>query len=345
MSNVAVSLPPSRMIGRIFLRSSPRSGEREQPFARAHPVDVAAQRVDLAVVRDVPVRVRERPRRERVRAEPLVHQRERRLEVRIRQIGEHRDDLIGNQHPLVDERLRRQARDVEGARVGTRRRQAIDRVLDALADDVQLALEARQRVGIGRIERGPAADEHLFEPRLGGHGRRAQQPIVGRHVPPAEQVLAFLADDPFEHAADLFAGRLRMREEDEAGAVAARRRQRDAERRGHLAQEAVRHLHEDAGAVAGCRLAAARAAVQQVDQDAQPLLDDRVRPAALDVDDEADAAGVVLVAGVVQTRSRAADRAVLREIRGSGPSLKGVESRVAITLGTPLTGGTEKPYL
>ena len=32
----------------------------------------------------------------------------------------------------------------------------------------------------------------------------------------------------------------------------------------------------------------------------EPLLDDRVRAAPLDVDDEADAAGVVLVAGVVQ---------------------------------------------
>ena len=92
-----------------------------------------------------------------------------------------------------------------------------------------------------------------------------------------------------------------MREEHEAGAVAAGGRQRDAERRGDLAQEAVRHLHEDAGAVAGRGFAAAGAAVQQVHQDPQPLLDNRVRAAALDVDDEADAAGIVLVDGIVQT--------------------------------------------
>ena len=91
-----------------------------------------------------------------------------------------------------------------------------------------------------------------------------------------------------------------MRQEDEPGAVVAGRRQREAERRGHLAQKRVRHLHEDAGAVAGRRLAAARAAMQQVDQDAQPLLDNGVRAAALDVDDEADAAGIVLVRRVVQ---------------------------------------------
>ena len=63
-----------------------------------------------------------------------------------------------------------------------------------------------------------------------------------------------------------------------------------------LAQEPIRHLDQDAGAVAGVGLAAAGAAVLQVDQDLQAALDDAVRRAALDVDDEADAAGVVLVA-------------------------------------------------
>jgi hypothetical protein len=42
--------------------------------------------------------------------------------------------------------------------------------------------------------------------------------------------------------------------------------------------------------------------MEQVEQDLQPLLDDGVRFPALDVDHEADAAGVVLVARIVQTR-------------------------------------------
>ena len=89
----------------------------QQPFARAHPVDVAAQRVDLAVVRDVAVRVGERPRREGVRAEALVDQRERRLHVRVDEVGEGRRDLVGRQHALVDQRVRRQADDVEAAAI------------------------------------------------------------------------------------------------------------------------------------------------------------------------------------------------------------------------------------
>ena len=94
-------------------------------LARVHPVDVAAERVDLAVVRDVPVGVRERPRREGVGAEPLMHERQRRVHVRIRQIGKHRLDLIGDQHAFVDQRVRRQAGDVEILPVGASRSAAV----------------------------------------------------------------------------------------------------------------------------------------------------------------------------------------------------------------------------
>ena len=170
-----------------------------------------------------------------------------------------------------------------------------------------------------------AADEHLLEPRLDRDGRRAEQPIVGRHAAASRAAADLLRGRSLRTAPrTCFARRVRVREEHEAGAVVAGGRQRDAERRGDLAQEAVRHLHEDAGAVAGRRLAAAGAAVQQVDQDAQPLLDDGVRAAALDVDDEADAAGVVLVRRVVQAeRPRGPPRRGCRAGRGrSWPFLR-----------------------
>ena len=56
-------------------------------LARRHPVDVAAQRVDLAVMRDHPVGMRQRPGREGVGREALMHQRQRALEVRLVQVG------------------------------------------------------------------------------------------------------------------------------------------------------------------------------------------------------------------------------------------------------------------
>ena len=88
------------------------------------------------------------------------------------------------------------------------------------------------------------------------------------------------------------------------------RGQRDARLAAHLLVERVRHLQQHAGAVAGVDLAAAGAAVVQVLQHLDRLLEHAVRLATLDVDDEPHAAGVVLVARVVETlpggRARAA---------------------------------------
>ena len=68
------------------------------------------------------------------------------------------------------------------------------------------------------------------------------------------------------------------------------------------------NLRQNAGAVAGQRIAAAGAAMRQVDQDLQARADDLVALLAVHVDDEADAAGVVLVGRIVQALGLAADR-------------------------------------
>ena len=83
-------------------------------------------------------------------------------------------------------------------------------------------------------------------------------------------------------------------------AVLASGRQREAEPCALAREKLVRNLDQDAGAVAGFRIAAAGAAMRQVDQDLDALLDDVVRALALDVRDKADTAGIVLVGGVVQ---------------------------------------------
>ena len=79
------------------------------------------------------------------------------------------------------------------------------------------------------------------------------------------------------------------------------RRQREAELGALAREELVRNLNQDAGAVAGFRIAAAGAAMRQVDQDLNALDDDVVRFLTLDVGNEADAAGIVLVARIVET--------------------------------------------
>ena len=94
------------------------------------------------------------------------------------------------------------------------------------------------------------------------------------------------------------------RQEGHAHAVLARGRQGEAELGALAREELVRDLDQHAGAVAGFRIAAAGAAMRQVDQDLNALDDDVVRFLALDVGDEADSAGIVFVARVVKTLRR-----------------------------------------
>ena len=65
-------------------------------------------------------------------------------------------------------------------------------------------------------------------------------------------------------------------------------------------QEAVRDLHQDAGAVARVDLGARGAAVGQALQDGEAAVDDVVVGTAVEIGHHADATGVVLVCRVVE---------------------------------------------
>ena len=128
--------------------------------------------------------------------------------------------------------------------------------------------------------------------------------IVGRHVAPADQALAFLVHDALEERLSLAAGRLLARQEHESRTVSAFGRQLHAETSGLGPEERVRHLNEDAGAVAGVDLAAAGAAMQQIDQELKRLPDDGMRTLPFDVHDEAHTTGVMLVVWGLQPLRR-----------------------------------------
>jgi len=82
-------------------------------------------------VRDGAKRMRQLPRREGVRRVALMHDRERRDEIRVGEVGIELLDLRGEEEPLVDDRPRR-----AGADVGVLRR-----LLDLPADDVEISFE------------------------------------------------------------------------------------------------------------------------------------------------------------------------------------------------------------
>ena len=266
----------------------------EQALARVHPVDVSVQRVDLAVVAEEAERLGEVPRRERVRAVALVDEREAADELRVGQVRVERLDLVRDEEPLVDHRAARQARHVERALL--RHVRIAHGLLHDLADGKQPAFEI-----LVVLDARAAADEDLLHHRFRLAGDRADDPVVDAQIAPAEQRLTFLPDDVLEHRhapPGLFGI---LRQEHQARAVLEMARQLDPDLPAFAHEEIVRDLHEDAGAVTGLLVASARAAVGEIDEDLERLVDDVVGFDALEVADEAHAAGVALVARVVQS--------------------------------------------
>ncbi len=267
---------------------------RHRGLARRHPVVVAAQRVDLAVVGDHPVGMRERPGREGVRGKALMHQRQRAFEIGFVQVRIVGAELVGEEHALVDD-------GAAGDRHRVIARQPpldlpVDRRRDLLAQDVERALE----LVLGELSFS-LSNENLHVEGLGRLHRFAERRIVDRHVAaPAEDFQAFLRRHLLEALAHDLAALGVARHEQNADAVLAGGGKLDAERLGLAGEELVRDLHQDAGAVAGARVGADRAAVLEVAEDLQRVGDDLVRLAALDVGDEADAAGILVEPRIVE---------------------------------------------
>ncbi len=135
----------------------------EQRLAGPHPVAVALDGVDLTVVGHEPVRVGQRPRRERVGAEPGMDQRQSALEPHVEQVGEELRQLGRGEHALVDDRAGAEAGEVDlvADRLG-------DLVFDPLAQDIRVAIECEVGMADGR------GDDELLEDRHHTAGLLAQ---------------------------------------------------------------------------------------------------------------------------------------------------------------------------
>ncbi len=188
------------------------------------------------------------------------------------------------QHPLVDHRSRAEARQGEVA-PGAQ--------LDHPPDHVQLAFEL---LLIGDLLRG--LDEHLADHRRGQARGVADVALVDRHVAPPDRALALGLDRLLDQLLELGPTFRIARQIADADAVPSRPRELDAGDR--RAQERVRDLEQDAGAVAGVRIGTLGAAVLEVLERVERLLDHRVACLAVELCDQRDAARIVFVCGVVE---------------------------------------------
>ena len=81
----------------------------EHRLPRVHPVNVAAQGVDLAVMRDVAIRMAAVPTWKGISAEARMNEREGTFHRGMPQVGIIQVDLLGHEHAFVDQRLVREA--------------------------------------------------------------------------------------------------------------------------------------------------------------------------------------------------------------------------------------------
>ena len=170
--------------------------------------------------------------------------------------------------------------------------------LDAAADDGQLAPER------ALVARRALGDQELAHDGLALAREAADGAGVARHVAPAERLLALLDGDA--HAQLLAAQPQRGigRQEAHRDRVVAGRRQLELELgAAEAAQQPVGHLQHEPGAVARVGIGAARPAVLHRGEHRERPLDELAAAHAVGARDQAEAAGIVLEARVVQTGS------------------------------------------
>ncbi len=258
--------------------------------ARRHPVDVAAQGIDLPVVADHAERMGQVPGGEGVGGEALVHQGQGGLETLVLQVLVVTADLAREQHALVGDGARGHGGHVVGGLLVTG---LPDLVVHALADGEQLALEA-----VLVRAAPPAADEHLADDRLGREHALAQDAVVHRDIAPAQDPVPTLGQMSADDRLHLVTGVCLLGKEDVTHAVLTGGGQSEAH---HRAEKGIGNLDQDTGTVPCLRIGADRAPVSKTLEDLQPLPDDLAALAVLDVADEADAAGVTFVSRVIES--------------------------------------------
>ena len=114
-------------------------------------------------------------------------------------------------------------------------------------------------------------------------------------------MLALVQDGCFDDLLAALPLGLVLRQEYHAHGVAVALGQVEAECLGLFLEEAVGHLEENAAAVARLGVAAARAAMGEVNQHLEAVLDQLVAAPAVDIAQKPDPAGVVFIRWIVQS--------------------------------------------
>ena len=223
-------------------------------LARVHPVDVALERVDLAVVRDVAIGMRSLPTRKCVGGEALMHQAQRAGYVGIGKLLVEVRDLRGKQETFVNNGAARKRRDMERLRIldaGCRHL-----TLGALPHHIKLPLKSVL------VSECAASDKYLLDVRLRTSRHAANSGRKARGIAPAQHCQALLAHNALQNSFALQSRMFLHRQKCHPHAISAGKSQFETQFAALAHKELVRDLEKNAGAVSGLGIASAGATVR-----------------------------------------------------------------------------------
>ena len=266
---------------------------RHADLVRLHPVQIALQRVDLAVVGHHAEGLSELPFGEGVGRITLVEDRVGRDEARVLQVGIQFAQQLGPDHPLVGDGARGQGADIDAGQV-----LGLDRLLDTAAAQIQFAFE---RLAVQRLARvvQRRGQHDLFDlgPGRAGLGPDDRQ-VDGRLAPAIDPEAGAQGLGLDDGAGAVLGAQVGARQEDLADADGPRTQ--GLADGGHLfGEEALGQLRHDAGAVARQAVGIDRAAVGHGLQAADRIFDHVAAGRAVDRADQAHTAGVPFGGAVI----------------------------------------------
>ena len=165
-------------------------GALEVRFARTHHVDVAAKRIDFAVVAEIAEGLRQGPGGQGIRAVPLVHERQGCLESLIGQVFVILVDLRGQHKAFVDDCPGRKARHIKV--VFPLDGGIADAPFDLLTNNEEFPLEM---VDVPTFD---TAYKHLLYNGFSFTGQPTERFGISGNIAPPEHLLSFSGDGLFE---------------------------------------------------------------------------------------------------------------------------------------------------
>jgi len=270
--------------------------------ARLRPRAVAGDGVDLAVVGEHAERLRQRPARAGIGGEALVEHHHAAFQVRAAQVRVQLRQPRRQHHALVADAVRRQADDVE-------RRHVLQALGGAAPRQVQRAPE---RLGCRpfALDIDQRGGEHLLDARHVGARSGAAGVGIHRQLAPAGDRQPHLGQRRAQGLAATRRLGVVVRQEHQPGGEL--RAQREAGFLRQRAQEASRLLEQQPAAIAAEAVRGHPAAVGHARQRVERGIDIGAAGAIVELRDQAEAAAVAVVAGVVQAHGLRAGLVALR---------------------------------